>query len=71
MNNSDRKESVGFICLLIGLLLFLIGLIYIAMSFLQPGSPAVFTLQASIIVTTIGLVLGVFGLWVTQTGRKK
>lgn len=71
MNSSPWKESIGFPSLLVGVLVFLIGLIYIAMSFLQPGSPAVFTLQTSIIVTVIGFVLAVFGLWMTQTAREK
>ncbi len=66
MNNSDGKERVGFICLLIGLLVFFLGLIYIAMSFLQPGSPAVFTLRTSLAVTVSGFILGVFGVWMTK-----
>lgn len=71
MSSSPWKENKGFPFLLIGVLIFLLGLIYIAMSFLQPGSPAVFTVQTSIIVTVIGFVLAVFGLWMTQAAREK
>ncbi len=59
---SPLAQNIGYGSCLIGLLVLVLGLIWLVNTFLQPGSPAVFEQRTTLIVTGIGFILMVVGV---------